>query len=178
MGLVTYSNLFKVLEWVIVGTLVLCSGWFMTDVWEKFQSKKTSYTQYSETISEFPSIVVCMDPYVKPSGLKKYDIGVSNFAYSTLPKLNISWDEFKEDVFYILGKDFFLYYEFADIEQNEKFTVETLLTFWAGLCYKIKINYFDPNAWLYFSISWDTYIDAYEPRSTGNFSRDDVPKVK
>ena len=68
MGIVSIPNLLKTLKWVLIFTLFLSSGWFMSDVYDKFQAKATSFRVYSEERSQVPTTTLCFAPYAKPSG--------------------------------------------------------------------------------------------------------------
>ena len=97
MGIYTisYSRLFKILEWVLVIFLILFSGFFMTDVWEKYTSKDSSFKPYSEPRSMLPTIVVCFKPYAKQSSLNEYNITQQQLFYSEFPEeIENIWDQF------------------------------------------------------------------------------------
>ena len=68
MGIVSIPNLLKILKWVLICTLFLSSGWFMSDVYDKFQAKATSFRVYSEERTQVPTTTLCFEPYAKPAG--------------------------------------------------------------------------------------------------------------
>ena len=41
--------------WLLICGLIVSSAWFMTDVWEKFQSKFTTFRIYTETRTDIPT---------------------------------------------------------------------------------------------------------------------------
>ena len=76
----TISKLCLILKYFLLIGLTLSSGWFMSDVWLKFQSKDTAIKQYSEPRSELPTSVLCFDPSVKKSVLDKYNLSMYEFS--------------------------------------------------------------------------------------------------
>ena len=61
----TQDTIFKVLEWILVLGLIVCSIFFMTDVWTKYKANKTSFTTYKEMRKEMPTTVLCFTPWKK-----------------------------------------------------------------------------------------------------------------
>ena len=108
----TQDKLFKILEWVLVIGLFFASFWFMTDVWEKFRSKKTSFTVYKEIRKEMPTTAVCFEPYGKPSVMAKYGISLQDLVFATFSEdvSGKSWKDFGDEMQYTLGKDFYFTY--------------------------------------------------------------------
>ena len=76
MGIVSIPKLLKTFKWVLICTLCLSSGWFMSDAYEKFQAKATSFRVYSEERTQVPTTTLCFAPYAKPAGhfTKHYQI--------------------------------------------------------------------------------------------------------
>ena len=68
MGIVSIPKLLKTLKCVLIGTLFVSSGWFMGDVYEKYQSKATSFRVHSEERIQVPTTMLCFTPYAKPRG--------------------------------------------------------------------------------------------------------------
>ena len=160
----TQDKLFKILEWVLVIGLFFASFWFMTDVWEKFRSKKTSFTVYKEDRKEMPTTVVCFEPYGKPSVMAKYGISVQDLVFATFPEdlSGKSWKDFRDEMQYVLGKDFYFTYYDKDYNPYTFDTeglydigdvkglieVENMQTVWSGLCVRITFKKHVPGSTL------------------------------
>ena len=147
----TQDRLYKILEWVLVIGLFFASFWFMTDVWDKFESKRTGYIVYEEIRREMPTTVVCFEPFAKPSVMEKYDISLQELIYFTYSEVvnNMTWKDFKEELYYVLGKDFtFTFYDYTNdadaytidadgLYNDGLLEVESLQTVWSGLCVRL-----------------------------------------
>ena len=46
MRVISPKRLCKLLKWILIGILALSSVWFMSDVWNKFQAKNTSFLKF------------------------------------------------------------------------------------------------------------------------------------
>ena len=68
MGIVSIPKLLKTLKWILICILFLSSGWFMSDAYEKFQAKATSFRVYSEERTQVPTTTLCFAPYAKTRG--------------------------------------------------------------------------------------------------------------
>ena len=84
MSSFSQNTLFKVLEWLLIIGLTVCSLFFMTDVWKKFQARKTSFTTYQEIRTEMPTTVLCFSPFGKMSAINKYNITIQDLGMSHL----------------------------------------------------------------------------------------------
>ena len=65
---------FKALEWLIMIGLLVASGFFVKDVWIKFQSRDTSIkvsTKELKNMNDKPTITICFDPSAKKSALNR-----------------------------------------------------------------------------------------------------------
>ena len=132
---------------------------------------------------------MCFQPYAKKTVLKKYNLTISDFVFTQIPEQNMTLTEFKDEILYLINRDFYLYsrtysdgvvYPKLDTEpakltlgENSQFIVEKLKTYRSGLCYKITPTYFPSllkSVWQYFSIGFNT-------GTHGNLSLEDVPKV-
>ena len=152
----TMDKLYKVLEWILVLGLLAGSIWFMKDVWDKFRSKKSSFTVYEEIRKEMPTTTVCFEPYGKPSVREKYGISLQDLVFAIFPDdVNEKpWIEFSEEMQYVLGKDFhFTYYDndynpitldadgLYDIGNVKGLIeIEKMQTIWSGLCTRITFK--------------------------------------
>ena len=172
MGIYTisYSRLFKILEWVLVIFLILFSGFFMTDVWEKYTSKDSSFKPYSEPRSMLPTIVVCFKPYAKQSSLNEYNITQQQLFYSEFPEeIENIWDQFYQEAYYQLGKDYRLKYDWGEyelfeglneIKEGKNIQVEVLHTIWTGICSKIQFKYFEKENFMTFHLSFNETLEV------------------
>ena len=148
MSKITFELIFKCLKWIFVAGVIASSSWFMRDVWEKFQSKKTSFTTYRELRTEMPTTVLCFKPFIKKTILAKYNLSIAQLVFLDLDSMkNISWLDFNNEASYIMGRDFSIKYDGiilnvndTNINPNQTIVVEKLQTIWSGLCYKITIK--------------------------------------
>ena len=113
------DKLYKAIEWILVLGLLAGSIWFMKDVWDKFRSKKSSFTVFEEVRKEMPTTTVCFEPYGKPSVMERYGVSLQDLVFSTFSDdINEKpWIQFKEEMQYVLGKDF--YFIYIDIYNNK-----------------------------------------------------------
>ena len=179
------GRLYKILKWVFVLGLVIASFWFMTDVWDKFESKRTGYTVYEEDRQEMPTTVVCFEPYGKPSVMEKYGFSLQDMVLKTFPESvdNMTWQDFRDEMQYVLGQDFyFTYYDdlTSNLETSANYTIdadglyadgrieiESLQTVWSGLCVRITYNEFVPG----------DYYSMYIEFKNDSLLSSDVPNV-
>ena len=121
------------------------------------------------SVSEFPTLTICMDPPQKPSVALMYgynkltDIHTKDVPNTTLPQRF-------EASSYILNRDFHIKdltaYEdykgnYLKIGENDNFWIHPIVTYFRGICYKIqpkfKVNDF---IWKIFQIHLDESIDG------------------
>lgn len=104
------DKLFQILEWVVVVVLFLVAFWLMTltNLWEDFMSRRTSFSYSREDRKEMPTTVVCFEPHGKPSVMAKYGISLQDFGCSFFPEdvNGKSWKDFRDEMEYVLGQDF------------------------------------------------------------------------
>ena len=55
--------IFNVVEWLLYIVFSVLAALFVKDVWVQFQAKDTFMGQSLEPMTEFPSIVFCLDKY-------------------------------------------------------------------------------------------------------------------
>ena len=183
----TKDRLYKILEWGFVIGLIVASFWFMTDVWDKFESKRTGYTVYEEIRTEMPTTVVCFEPYGKPSVMEKYGIRLTDlifFSYSEAVN-NMTWKDFKEEMYYVLGKDFtFTFYDYTNgLFNSDEYTidadglyddglleVESLQTVWSGLCVRLTYT-------RYYRGSGGSHYSMYVNFNDSSLEALDVPDI-
>ena len=60
---ITQEKFYKTVEWVLFVCLCIVSLFFMKEVLEKHFSKDTNFKQHEETISEHPTITICLPPF-------------------------------------------------------------------------------------------------------------------
>ena len=99
---------FQALELIIVIVLFLWAIYFSKDTLEKFSSKRTGFSTYKESRTDFPTTVLCFVPIAKKSFLSQYNITIKDFANSWYPDslYEFEFAEFKNAAFFILGKDY------------------------------------------------------------------------
>ena len=165
----TITKLCLILRYFLVLGLTLSSGWFMSDVWLKFQSKDTAIKQYSEPRSELPTSVLCFDPSVKKSVLDKYNLSMYEFSHmKNLSAQPEPWLEFYKKAHFRLERDFkisirnhtFLKLGTNVIEDlNITVGLEELFTLWNGFCYKITLS-LTPLDLIIFQLTFDKTIQG------------------
>ena len=52
---------FKVVDWVLFIGFCILACYFMKNVIDEYQAKKTSFTQSLEPITKLPTIVICLE---------------------------------------------------------------------------------------------------------------------
>ena len=108
--------------------LLISSIWFGWDIWDKYQSEKTSfsidkekfltskYTSEGKYIfhNDVPTTVLCFSPYGKDTVLEKYNLSRQNLVYISFPGKvkKLPWNEFSKEVSYIAGRDFNLTFSY------------------------------------------------------------------
>ena len=99
---------FKALELTIVFILFLWAIYFSKDTLEKFASKRTGFSTYKESRTDFPTTVLCFDPIAKNSFLSQYNMTIKDFANSWYPDslYEVEFGQFKNAAYFILGKDY------------------------------------------------------------------------
>ena len=148
--------------------ILVCEWLLSQDVWLKFKSRKTSFTTFQEKRTKLPTTVLCFEPFVKQSVLKKYNLTEIEVLFMgagqyNVTWVNISWTELSDELFYKLNRDFFYLYGGNDVwienfenNTNIQVSLEPIVTFFSGLCYKISLNYFNHDEWMYNIIYWNT----------------------
>ena len=53
-GTISRPKLFKILEWILFVGFIIASGCFVSGVLENFFSRKTSFSQHKEKVTEYP----------------------------------------------------------------------------------------------------------------------------
>ena len=149
------EKLFKALEWLIMIGLLVGSGFFVKDVWIKFQSGDTSIkvsTKELKNMNDKPTITICFDPQAKPSALRQYGTTMQNFMSirTEEPNVSVPYPEFYHAIVYRIGIDFNITLKLHDKnytllinnedvpkEISEIIEFEVIYTLWKGLCYRI-----------------------------------------
>ena len=160
------DKLFQILEWVLVVVLFLVTVWLMTltNLWAEFFSNKTSFSYYKEDHIEMPTTAVCFEPQGKPSVMAKYGISLQDLVFASFPEYVYGklWKDFKYEMQYVLGKDFYFSYYDADWnpytldkeglydvgDEKGLIEVENMQTVWSGLCVRITFKKHVPGSFL------------------------------
>ena len=154
-NLTGFEILFKALEWLIILVLLVASGFFVKDVWNKFQSKDTGIkvsTKELKNMNDRPTITICFDPNAKPSSLNQYGTTMMEFMSTSAkePNVSVPYPELYHAVVYRIGIDFNITLKLHDKnytflidnedvpkEISEIIEFEVIYTLWKGLCYRI-----------------------------------------
>ena len=78
------DKVFKIIEWILFILLITTSGWFASGVLQHFFSRKTSFSQHVEEVSDYPVIsIILWHPKVNPCDVKiKYKAsGMADHQY-------------------------------------------------------------------------------------------------
>ena len=147
--------LLKALEWLMILGLLVASGFFVKDVWKKYQLKDTSIKVSNEklkTMKDRPTMTICFDPNAKPSVLDQYGTNMLEFLSMRAkePNVSIPYTELYHAVAYKVGIDFNItlklhennYTLLIDNENipekiSQIIEFEVIYTLWLGLCYRI-----------------------------------------
>ena len=100
-----------VIHWGLFLGLCTISILFMREVYEKFQSKDSSFTQYEEPITQHPTTVMCFSPPFKKRTdpdlpllmEKQFEIGIDfniSFGHSSFKKYGGKMHNWKEGMNY------------------------------------------------------------------------------
>ena len=139
----------KFLLWTTYLLLMAGVVFFVQDVYEEYKSKSTSIKSYVKIQDKLvpPTIVICFNPVVKMSVLKKYNLSLLDLI--GFGKIEIKSSLYDEGL-YKLGRDFKFSLSWndqtIDVEDmsmvNESMIkVEEIYTFYNGRCYKITPNF-------------------------------------
>ena len=78
------EKVFKIIQWILFIVLITASGWFASGVLQHFFSRKTSFSQHVEEVSDYPVIsIILWHPKVNPCDVKiKYKAsGMADLQY-------------------------------------------------------------------------------------------------
>ena len=105
------EKLHIVIEWGIKIVLLYFCLKFVEDVWSNYWKEDTNIKDTKTEIKiDHPTIVICFEPNVKITELKKYNISLKDFLkYEfTMSDATIAnnWTGFYEDISYQIGIDF------------------------------------------------------------------------
>ena len=122
---------------------------FVQDVYEEYKSKSTSIKSYVRIQEQMvpPTMVVCFNPVVKMSVLKKYNMSLLDLiGFGTIAINSSVYDE----GLYKIGRDFKISIgwnnqpieiETVPLANESTIKVEEIYTFYNGRCYKITPNF-------------------------------------
>ena len=106
------EKLHIVIEWGIRIFLFIICVIYSIDVLNEWRKKDTNLKDSTKTEIKInhPTIVICFEPNVKITELKKYNISLKDFLkYEfTMNDANITndWQKFYEEISYRIGRDF------------------------------------------------------------------------
>ena len=81
---ISLYKVLKILEWILFIALITTSGWFASGVLQQFFSRKSSFSQHIEEVTDYPVIsILVWYPEVDPCDVKiKYQAsGMADFQY-------------------------------------------------------------------------------------------------
>ena len=80
---ITQDNLWKLLEWLLFITLCIIAIFFMKEVLIQYNSGDTSFKQYESTITESPTITLCLnDKFLTNYSWNEHTYGIDlNISY-------------------------------------------------------------------------------------------------
>ena len=134
----------KVFEWIIIFGLLIGVFYFVKDVWNQYQSKKSgvkSSIKNQDNITP-PTVTICFNPLAKLSILEKYKMNMTEFLGSQKGTPTHIYEE----GFFKIGRDFdltlsllLLKYEktYEKPAIDDIFEVAEFHTIYSGRCYKV-----------------------------------------
>ena len=109
------NKVFKIIEWILFIAFIVASGFFVSGVLQQFFSRKTSFSQYKEKVTDYPVVSIILhrnasefdpsDVKIKyktsefdPSDVKiKYKTsGMTDFQYLEIGKNNLHNNNFNK----------------------------------------------------------------------------------
>ena len=151
------EKLHILIEWGIKIFLFIICVIYVKEVWCNWMKEDTNLKDTKTEIKiDHPTVVICFEPHVKITELKKYNISLKDFLkYEfTMSDANIAnnWTGFYEDISYQIGRDFNISIQYnsnetwdseydhrinrSDYKSNE-IDLEKIYTLWHGICSKI-----------------------------------------
>ena len=144
-------KVFSALKWVSCLGLLVGSVFFVKDITQKYLRKDSTFISYTKPAFRLkhPTFVLCFNPYIKKSMLKKFNLTYYEIQNLKLKNLSISYPDFYNQANYKLGYDFNI--SLGNLDQtkakidsvdfeNDLINVEELYTLWSGICIKINQN--------------------------------------
>ena len=125
----------KILEWIVLLSLLIVTGLFANEAWVEYVSNSTSVKTYfkAEEEMDLPVIVTCFNPPINPNVRKKYN-NASLFDIFGFTNFQSNISIYQEGVF-LIGRDFKI--TFPGLDKN-KTEIKSLHTSVSGLCYRIS----------------------------------------
>ena len=126
----------KILELAILLGLIIVTGFFVKDVWNKYESRATSIKArfVVEDLLDLPVIVICFNPPFKQYVLEKYRASNHDIMKSNLTV-------YQEGIFKI-ERDFTITFSSTSESFNQDdVKIKELYTFYHALCYRILANF-------------------------------------
>ena len=151
----------QIISWALFFITTICLGYFVKDIWNDFNSRKTNDRVYSESRQEYehPIISICFEPEIKTYKLQDYNITVEDFHFIkdmvSKNDANFSILPFVNDVRYKIGRDFTLSWSYYngnkmdfrmirspdDIQQKLGKVIVKELPLWDyGQCTVVQLN--------------------------------------
>ena len=146
-----------IIEWVIKISLLIVCVFFVKDVWYNYDREDTNFKDTKTGMKiDHPTIVICFEPNVKITELKKYNISLKDFLNYDFnigdDNITNDWQDFYENISYQIGRDFNISIQYnsnetwdskfyhkinvSDYKSNEVDLMK-IYTLWHGICSKI-----------------------------------------
>ena len=96
------NKVFKIIEWILFIVFIVASGFFVSGVLQQFFSRKTSFSQYKEKVTDYPVVSIILHRNASefdPSDVQiKYKTsGMTDFQYLKLGKNNLQNNKFNKN---------------------------------------------------------------------------------
>ena len=95
------NKVFKIIEWILFIVFIVASGFFVSGVLQQFFSRKTSFSQYKEKVTDYPVVSIILHRNASefdPSDVKiKYKTsGMTDFQYLEIGRNNLLNNNFNK----------------------------------------------------------------------------------
>ena len=156
-----FEKIFKTLEWLLTFGLLFLTFVFIKDVWMKFKSSSTSFTQSTKSLNLMKNLstVICFDPALKPSVLNDFNTTMTEVqsTFQNPPNISIPWSEFYEKAAYKIAQDYQIAFSLdddlehelvigntddsdEDSEYSDVISWQEIYTLWSGVCFKMTMK--------------------------------------
>ena len=152
-----FEKFFKIFEWLLTFGLLFLTFVFIKDVWIKFKSCSTSFSQSTKPLNFMKNLttVICFDPALKPSVLNDFNTTMVEVqsTFQNPPNISMPWSEFYEKAAYKIAQDYTIAFSLDDdlehelvingtekSEYSDLISWEEIYTLWSGICFKMTMK--------------------------------------